>query len=331
MRQRHGVGSNQYRIREGGPQKRPDASHRRGKQRCGDLWGTRCRAWIYPPSWKHDAAPAHYQHIDVSAAPADTLRLFSESKDDRIIRAVVASPNCPPDILLAFCDGPAASGSVQQDLFISGLGNPNYPRHQLAHWYDQYKLSLDPDGPLGAIFSNPSCPESVFTEASDRHIDDGLVPLFSKMARNPNCPPNVMARLATQTSLTSQLLENPNCPPNVIDYLYNRYFYSDSIDVFVQIAKHVNTPESILSSLADSPHPDVMEAIVGNPSCKDEGLVKLVQRGAVPIRKAIAKRRDCPEEALAALACDPSVHVRRIAYDNPRMPDHLRAVMLLAE
>jgi len=82
---RRAVGSNQYCTRAGDDLGtagcRLDLVAQAGElvwMRCGDMWGTDCRAWVQGPGWRH----ARHGY----------------ARRDR--RAAAWRPSCPPDLLL---------------------------------------------------------------------------------------------------------------------------------------------------------------------------------------------------------------------------------------
>ena len=87
-------------------------------------------------------------------------------------------------------------------------------------------------------------------------------------------------------------------------------------------AKHPLCPQPVLRTLAGGTGPDVRAMAVSRVDAADEWITHLSQTGNEQIRAAVARRSDCPEEILEALA-DDDVNIRAAVAANPNCTDDL--------
>jgi len=154
------VGSNQYRERWGPDLPAPD----RGlavpedppeRRRCGEIWGTGCRAWVGPPDWSHGNHPAKEARWAVAQhpgcppqalewlaedpmawvrggvarnpqSPPQLLQLLARDPEWRVRRAVAGNPACPPQVLRAL------ARDRDEQVRVAALANPACPQHWRA-------------------------------------------------------------------------------------------------------------------------------------------------------------------------------------------------------
>jgi hypothetical protein len=176
------VGSNQYKTRWGpdlpAPQREigspEDPPERR---RCGEVWGTRCRAWVEPPTWSHGDHPTPGAREDRVRDPECPLWLLQQLAGDpsgRVRGWVASNPACPPALLqqLAQVPEPWVRGSVAL--------NPQSPPGVLV------ALARDPiRGVRQGVASNRACPPQAL-ELLARDPDQWV---RGAALRHPNCPP----------------------------------------------------------------------------------------------------------------------------------------------
>lgn len=188
MARKLAVGSNQYRTRTGDdliPIVGPDLMERVGipqRLRCGEVWGTGCRAWVLEPGFTHgNHIPDTKTQISVARRPSTPppvlasladgatflvqlaleqnpqcppsilARLGSPSNAVQVLEAVARNHNCPAAILRTLVDAPWASVRYE------AARNPGLPLDKLM------RIIGDPDGDLiyvyQAALDNPSLPD----------------------------------------------------------------------------------------------------------------------------------------------------------------------------
>jgi len=178
---RRQVGSNQYRERWGSdlpaPQRDLGPADPPSRMRCGELWGSRCRAWVGPPGWSHGKHP--------------TLGMRC---------AQVLNPRCSPQALehLAGDPDPWVRGRV--------LSRHDCPPGALE------TLAGDPDPWVrGRVALRPTCPPQTLQRLA--RDPDELVRTW--VAQNPSCPPRILAVLARDPDegVRSVAQAHPSLPP----------------------------------------------------------------------------------------------------------------------
>jgi len=146
--------------------------------RCGEVWGTRCRAWVRPPNWAHGNHP--------------TTRWFWARARD---------PACPPWLLQALAQDP--QGWVRE----RAITNSQYIQQTLAG------LAGAPSswGVRWRVAANPACPPQLLQQLAQ----DPDQAVREQVANNPSCPPRVLEALARDPDqrVRTAALGHPNCPP----------------------------------------------------------------------------------------------------------------------
>jgi len=98
------VGSNQHRTRWGPDLPAPDRAlgappGAPERLRCGEVWGTRCRAWVDPPDFSHGEHPSpegRAARAQDPACPPGLLQLLAGDSGWGVRKAARANPQCPP-------------------------------------------------------------------------------------------------------------------------------------------------------------------------------------------------------------------------------------------
>lgn len=130
--------------------------------RCGQVWGTGCRAWVQPPQYSHG-----------------THGMLTESEPE-MPWPTTPGPYCPPEVLAQF----AASGNVNMRQLAAW--HYNCPPGSLA------QLAVDPRmGVRRAVASNIQCPSAVLQQLAT----DPAWEVRVTLAGNAKCPPQVLVHL----------------------------------------------------------------------------------------------------------------------------------------
>jgi len=149
------VGSNQHKTRWGPDLPTPD----RGlgapeeppeRRRCGEAWGTRCRAWVDPPDYSHGKHPspwAREARAQDPASPPGVLERLAEDPHRWVRWAVARNPASPPGALEQL------AGDPDELVRVAVAGNRASPPGVLA------RLARDPhEGVRTRAREHPACP-----------------------------------------------------------------------------------------------------------------------------------------------------------------------------
>lgn len=181
------TGSNQYKTRQ-----RPDcgtptvdlmAQADGPRVRCGDVWGTRCRAWVEPLDYLH--ASGGHQHGGG-------------------LMAAARNPQCDPEVLIYLATH--ADRLLGVDYRVAA--NPSCPPAALRHLAE----AMRPPHLLEAVARNRNCPPDTLR----RLAGATWMSVHIQVAGNPKCPVDVLARFlqdqAEDVGVRRAALGNPNLP-----------------------------------------------------------------------------------------------------------------------
>lgn len=109
---RNRQGSNQYRTRTGVSlgASAVDLMAQSGPQRrCGEVWGTRCRALVHPPDFRHGN---HGRSLETriraanEGADATVLVMLAQDPTDVVRTGLALNDHCPPEVLAQLAGDP---------------------------------------------------------------------------------------------------------------------------------------------------------------------------------------------------------------------------------
>lgn len=154
------------------------------RRRCGEVWGTSCRAWVQNPDFSHGRHGIRCRQslsARVGIAPPPVLHWLAMSADIEVRQAVAASSHCPPRLLRHLAADPC--WEVRRRV----AGNCQTPQDTLSRFID------DPnDQVLIHLAGNPQCPSQVLLRLYQLlHLQDDLWfirALSRRLAANPQCP-----------------------------------------------------------------------------------------------------------------------------------------------
>ena len=157
--------------------------------RCGQVWGTGCRAWVTAPTWRHTnhggglAGRAWW-----SRCPAPVLQTLASHFDSNFVLEQVAShPNCRIDTLLRLVRG--TDPVVHRAL----LRNARLGSGRVLNEWEAQTATSNPDlDVMRSLVRNPACPPAVLEQAA-HHSDDQV---RSYVAIHPSCSLEIRALLA---------------------------------------------------------------------------------------------------------------------------------------
>jgi hypothetical protein len=147
------------------------------RQRCGDVWGTRCRSWVQPPQFSHGRHGVHHEDTSYWQVPPDL------------------GPNCPPEVLTHL-----ASGGHQM-LRQEAARHHRCPPATLA------QLAVDPRPQVRlAVSYNINCPPYLL----DQLGKDSEWAVRVAVAGHHNCPPDTLVRMLADESPEVRIVARHN-------------------------------------------------------------------------------------------------------------------------
>lgn len=97
----------------------------------------------------------------------------------------------------------------------------------------------------------------------------------------------------------------------------------DVLHVRRVVAGNPNTPQLVLSRLADDSTPHIRRRVAENPKTPSEVLNRLARDAHSDVRLAVAENPSTPPEVLSWLATDEDMDVRYGVAENPHMPEDI--------
>lgn len=191
--------------------------------------------------------------------PSAHADIVAHADTSDIVTAVVSRPDCPPEVV-----GAVAAKNSGLAARSAALRNPACPPDALrAAWFESHDVR-------SVVEKNPSLPEAVFAE-SEEH---GPSAARTAAARSTRCPADVLERIYANNSKTDTILmgclaKNPACPPHVLAELAG----SQDPDVRMKAAGNPSCPPGALVLLCGDDNNAVRRAAATNSSCPEEGRV----------------------------------------------------------
>jgi hypothetical protein len=191
------------------------AARQGGQVRCGDVWGTRCRAWVTPPDFNHAGHGDHGIMRMVAKhpqCPPYLLRQLSWSPASRVRRQVARHPQCPPDLVLEM-----GLRDRDLDVYTEALLHPKFP----AGEYPAVIRRMDASA-INRLARRPECSMELLRAVGVP--GNAWYGYHNNIARHSNCPPDLLreyAASALASGLSTSVAKNPNCPPDLLIQLLN--------------------------------------------------------------------------------------------------------------
>jgi len=269
------VGSNQY-VKSPGIVLHADLISAVGlsrRIRCGDVWGTQCRAWVKAPKYGHGNHPAS-KHVIATIknpnCPVDIL-ISQIGQTNHDIDALILEHTKIPSALLdqyVLVNIHATSPPVQ---YIPGSCNANLNPSVLETLYTAVKDSVPSQKTVWRFLSNPSCPDSMLLDYIQRPISDIAL---------------------------SYLLSNGTLSPQFMRSLWDRYdvelFYTRSFGANLSLVRHPNLPVEALEAAARA---GLGKYVVAHPNCPPDILHAIAQYTS-DLRQTIAEHPQCRVDTL---------------------------------
>jgi hypothetical protein len=229
------------------------------------------------------------------------------------IKNKITNEKLTPEIINFIVNG--ENGDLKVYLIDNPHIYPNLPREVLI------KLSDDNDNDVRInIAKKENTPAEILLRLSRdktadvmhsiRHLD-----LFGSLLRNDKTPKEAIINIY-KTVNDPLWLKRVEGDPKI----YRRNFlklYSDGI------ARHPNTPKSILIELMNKNEEYLKLALLENPSISQKFLLKLSDDNKASVRSSVARNLKTPKEILAKLSNDKDVNVRVNIAANPNTPKEI--------
>ena len=105
------------------------------QRRCGEVWGTRCQAWVGPPDWRHHHHPGNPRGLRRHPDPGQLLRLVEARElDDEQIKQLVCNPRLNLEHVLTMAERGQAKITLKALGETWGWIHPNHLAHHPDHW-----------------------------------------------------------------------------------------------------------------------------------------------------------------------------------------------------
>lgn len=331
---RRAVGSNQYRLRLGtvlpqaqgddllqqaasaGKLQRPgDAPDR---MRCGEVWGTDCRAWVQGPSWGHGQhmgftdpytkrpiGTAFYDEI-----PTAVLVDLANSEEEMVRAAVAADPGCPDDVRLRLMQDPSYGVRASA---VAGITDPG--------WMMQH-LQRGTQEDLEGLAHNPRASSEILGEIASRKCPSRVL---RQVVLHANCPLEVLERAVQRKNGTfiDAAVNNPNIPVQMLEMAArNPACRSSTAFQIMQSA-----PESAAAIISLSSHSNdwVRARALHSPIITQDMLVRAAEDPSPTVRLEVAESGSTPAEVVERLVVDPDHRVRAATIRHPsRTPQRMQ-------
>jgi len=199
------------------------------RRRCGEVWGTKCQAWVTPPEYthgKHPTSGTRERYVDRADADPRVLEELSADKDTLVRSGVARNPNTRPEVL----------DTLAQDESV-------WVRSRVAR--------------------NPyTSPEALGMLAHDERVW-----VRAEVAENPKTSPEVLRCLAEDSEYTTRVAvaRNLRTSPEVLDDLVEDSEHT----VRIAVARNLRTRPTTLRGMVRDPNIKVVEAALCNPNLPD--------------------------------------------------------------
>ena len=185
---------------------------------------------------------------------------------------------------------------------------------------------------------HPRCPRYLLRRLSFADDED----IRRQVARNPNCDPETLGRLAGENSYASHaalehpacptqalrtaaatydaaVAANPNCPPELLENIV----FAGGFWMRSAVLENPGCAPHIVGKLAHDREPRLRAAAAAHRNCPPALFGGFVHDRDFNVRAAAAARRDCPPELLEVLAADDDAEVLHAVVSNPACPPNV--------
>jgi len=175
------------------------------RRRCGEVWGTKCQAWVTPPTYTHGTHPtqvAREHYTRRADADPRVLEELSADKEPLVRSGVAGNPNISPEVL-----GHLAKDS-EFSVRIAVAENPHTSPEALDDLAKDSVLAVR----LGVAGNPNASPEvlDALAQAEGMYVRIGV-------AGNPSTSPTTLRGMIRDPDATvvETVLCNPNLPDTI--------------------------------------------------------------------------------------------------------------------
>ena len=158
--------------------------------------------------------------------------------------------------------------------------------------------------PIKELARNPNTPKEVLAKLAEGE-DEGV---RATVAGNPNASRHTLAKLAKDPYSLAAVAENPNTPRHILAKLARH--------ALAELAKEAKDPYYGSLHSPYSPYDLLLEAVAGNPNTPRRILDKLSKNPSDSIKLRVAKNPNTSQFTLVRLAQNPLGDISRAAKAN---------------
>ena len=249
------------------------------------------------------------------SCPAALVSKLACDESLTVRTSAVSNPVCPPDVLTRAAVAAVGSSLV---LVMTAISNPSFPHDGFMALARSGNLQM-----LERLANAERCPPEALDELIAARVGGSVI---YKAARNPNCSPATLRRLAgsNDEELETAVALNPACPPDALKTLAGSYY-----NVIWHAARHRSCPPRTLAHIVNELHePDLSAAAAANPSCPEPVLRHLAAQLAdnsvadvAGLSQSLAQNPACPPAILQQIASQRLAAVQSLLAANPNCPD----------
>lgn len=170
--------------------------------------------------------------------------------------------------------------------------NPNTPPEILSKLYKKQNLYIQE-----IVARNPNTPVNILKNARDADV-----------VCNPKAPADILDKIVRKNSINldcyGKIAKHPNAHTGIMQYMYNRFKYTDYYTLLGKIAKNRESDPITLAALAHHKRAFVRASVASNPIASKEILEKLSQDSSSLVKMAILKNKNTSLSVIKFLSKD---------------------------
>jgi hypothetical protein len=114
--------------------------------RCGEVWGTACRAWVRGPNWSHGSHPASPDVLQSIACPDRTIDVVGTAQLSKSqLFHLACNPHLQPATMLRLLNDPYGQAVYQRNNMLLGSCVKHWDADQVYELIKQWPPQLPPE------------------------------------------------------------------------------------------------------------------------------------------------------------------------------------------